>query len=522
MELTCKKFLQVGSFFVFGGIALTEYESVMELLPSDGLHGRRKIYTDKPVITAENVVEVVNNALSVHAMNRREIQYLYDYYRGKQDVRCKVKQIRPEINNKITVNRANEIVNFKVSYLLGDPLQYVSRGSDETISAQINLLNEYMYSEDKASKDKEVAEWAHICGVGVRMVLPDKQGEEDGSPACIYTLDPRNAFVIYYSGIGNKPLAGVIQEKDEHGNTRYGVYTKDRYYAVQNDSIVNIPDEKYADGLPGAPHALGSVPIIEYVHNEARMGAFEIVLPLLNAINALESDRLDDIDQFVQSILVFENCEIDNEKMEQLKQNLGLMIKSIGENKSQVYRVDGELSQAGAQTLVDNFDTAVLEITGMPNRNGGSSTSDTGAATIMRDGWYDAEARAKDTEIHFSRSDREALRVALRIYRETGDIDLKLSDIGLKFTRRNYADIQSKAQVLAELLNNSKVHPKLAFQSCGLFVDAEEAYRISMQWYEEQQNKMERTLREEINEEENSSTIQVGRSSNQTVEYESN
>lgn len=478
---------------------MTEYESVLNILPDDGLHGRRKIYTDKPVITADNVVEVVGKALAVHAMNRREIQYLYDYYRGKQDVRCKVKQIRPEINNKITVNRANEIVNFKVSYLLGDPLQYVSRGSDENISEQINLLNEYMYSEDKASKDKEVAEWAHICGVGVRMVLPDKQGEEDGSPVCIYTLDPREAFNIYYSGVGNKRLAGVIREKDEDGNDRHVVYTKDRYYVIQNDAIVNLPDEKYMDGLPGAPHALGSVPIIEYVHNEARMGAFEIVLPILNAINALESDRLDDIEQFVQSILVFINCELTKEQSESLRQNLGLMIKSDPSNPADVKRVEGQLSQDGAQTLVDDLYDTVLTITGMPNRNGGSSTSDTGAATIMRDGWQAAEARAKDTELLFGRSEREFLRVALRIYRETGDIDLKLSDIGLKFTRRNYADIQSKAQVLAELLNNSKVHPKLAFQCSGLFTDSEEAFRISMEWYEEQQNKMERTLREEAN-----------------------
>lgn len=34
----------------------------------------------------------------------------------------------------------------------------------------------------------------------------------------------------------------------------------------------------------------------------------------------------------------------------------------------------------------------------MPNRNGNASTSDTGSAVIMRDGWSDAEARAKDSE----------------------------------------------------------------------------------------------------------------------------
>lgn len=476
---------------------MTEHETVLNVWPVDGLHGRRKILCDKPIITQDNVVEVLGKALSVHRINQAEIEYLYQYYKGRQDVRCKIKNIRPEINNKIVVNRANEIVTFKTSYLLSAPLQYISRGADEEISNQINTLNEYMYSEDKASKDKEISDWLHICGVGTRLVLPDRTGEEDGSPVCIYTLDPREAFVIYYSGVGNKPLAGVIREKDEDGNTRYCVYTKDRYYVIQNDTIVNVPDEKYEDGFQGAPHALGSVPVIEYVHNEARIGAFEIVIPLLNAINALESDRLDDIEQFVQSILVFKNCEINSEQAEALKQNLGLMIKSDPSNPADVFRIDGELSQSGAQTLVDDLYDTVLTITGMPNRNGGLSTSDTGAATIMRDGWQAAEARAKDTENLFSRSEREFLRVALRIYRENDDIDLKLSDVGFKFTRQNYADIQSKAQVLAELLNNSKVHPKLAFQCSGLFTDAEEAFRISMEWYEQQQAEMERKLNEE-------------------------
>ena len=48
------------------------------------------------------------------------------------------------------------------------------------------------------------------------------------------------------------------------------------------------------------------------------------------------------------------------------------------------------------------------------------------------------------------------------------------------------------------MLNNSKIHPKLAFQYSGLFSDPESAYRVSMDWDEEQQKKMERSLRDEL------------------------
>ena len=75
---------------------------------------------------------------------------------------------------------------------------------------------------------------------------------------------------------------------------------------------------------------------------------------------------------------------------------------------------------------------------------------------------------------------------------------MQLSDIKPEFTRKNLSNIQSKTQVLAEMLNNSKIHPKLAFQYSGLFSDPESAYRMSMDWYEEQQRKMERSLRDEL------------------------
>jgi len=458
---------------------LTESESMLlKVLPDDGLHGRRKIYTDKAEITPENVAEVISKAYSVHLANKREIQYLYDFYRGKQDIRCRTKSIRPEINNKIMVNRANEIVTFKVSFLLSDPLLYVSRGGDENVSEQINQLNEHMYAEDKTAKDKEVADWMHICGVGVRMVMPDQIRRAEGAPFEVHTLDPREAFVIYYSGLGNYPLAGVLRRRDEDGNELFCVYTPRWYFELRGGDVVKVENR-----------TVPFVPIIEYVNNEARMGAFEVVLPLLNAINTLESNRIDDIEQFVQSIMVFKNCEISGEQAEELKKNLGLMIKSDPSNPADVFRIDGELSQTGAQAVVDDINETILEICGMPNRNGGSSTSDTGAATIMRDGWQAAEARAKDTELLWNRSEREFLRIVLHICRNTNTFNLELKDIGLKFTRRNYEGIQSKAQVLAELLNNSKVHPQIAYQVSGILPDTEEAYRMGMLWYDEQQQK---------------------------------
>lgn len=437
--------------------------------------GRTVIYTDVDVIDESNVVEVLHKALETHDVNKNEIQYLYDYYKGKQPILARVKDIRPEINNKLVENRANEIVSFKVGYLMGEPIQYVCRGGDDTQSEAINQLNEFVFAEDKAAKDKELADWFTICGTSFRMVLPVTDGDADETPFRIYTLDPRYTFVVYYSGLGNKRKMGVKYIVLEDNSVLYSVYTDNMYFEIRDDTIVKAE-----------AHLLGRVPIIEYPANTARLGAFEIVLPLLDAINDVGSNRLDGIEQFVQSILLLKGVDIDSDDFKALKENGGLKVPLEGDAK---YLVQ-ELNQTQTQTLVDYMYQTVLTICGMPNRNGGSSTSDTGSAVIMRDGWSAAEARAKDTELMFKMSEKEFLRLVISITAMHQDMDLKLSAIEIRFTRRNYENIQEKAQVLTTMLANNKIHPLLAFTHCGMFSDPVLAFNESMKWADEAEEKL--------------------------------
>jgi hypothetical protein len=150
----------------------------------------------------------------------------------------------------------------------------------------------------------------------------------------------------------------------------------------------------------------------------------------------------------------------------------------------------------------------------MPNRNGGSSTSDTGSAVLLRDGWSLAESRAKDSELMFKRSEKEVLRLVLKLCDGLADLKLKLKDIDMKFTRRNYDNIQSKSQVLVSMLQQPKVHPLLAFTHCGLFSDPESAYTMSNAYYEEQMEKWEPVDVDESEEDEKvdeeNSNVQTG------------
>jgi hypothetical protein len=67
--------------------------------------------------------------------------------------------------------------------------------------------------------------------------------------------------------------------------------------------------------------------------------------------------------------------------------------------------------------------------------------------------------------------------------------NLKLKNISMQFTRRNYENVQSKSQVLVSMLQQNKIHPRLAFTSSGLFTDPESAYQLSKEYAEEQEKK---------------------------------
>ena len=445
------------------------------------LKGRRVIKTDETEVTVENVISILDKALPYHEKNRQEIVYLWNDYKGLQPVLDRKKEVRPEICNKIVENRANEIVSFKTGYLMGEPLQYVSRGEGD-IAEAINRLNEYVFAEEKPTKDKELADWFHICGTSFRMVLPDEEvGEEDDSPFEIYTLDPRNTFVVYHNGLGNKPILGVKYVIDEQAIVHYSCYSRYEYFEIVEGKVVKHE-----------PHILGDIPIVEYPLNLARIGAFEIVLPLLDAINVTDSNRVDGVEQFIQALMVFYNIDISSEKYKELREEGAIKVQDIDPNmKAKVEYLVNNMSQGETQTLKDDMYQTVLTICGMPNRNGGSSTSDTGSAVIMRDGWSAAEARAKDAELMFKKSERIFLRLVLNICKTLKGMDLRVSNVEIRFTRRNYENILQKAQVLDLMLKNNKIHPRLAFEHCGLFVDSDLAYTLSEEYAKAQEAKLQ-------------------------------
>ena len=430
------------------------------------LFGRRKIKTDKLNITEADVIEVLSKAVIEHDFNLNEIDYLWNVYRGKMPIYGKTKEFRENINNIVVENRALQAVEFYQGYIFGEPIQYTRRGENESLNDEIGWLNDAMYERDKISGDSRLAEWMLVAGVAPRMVFPNPETGFD-----IYSLDPRYAFNIYGNTLGEPVVASVKFVVREDNVRVYDIYTANRHFKVEGTIFKG-----------SEAHIMGKPPIVEYCLNEARMGVFEPILTLQDALNTLQSNRLDDVQQIVNSILTILGGQIDSETMGSV-QELGAL--SLPDGVDAKY-LNAALSQADTEVLKTDLMAAITEIIGLPNRNGGSSTSDTGSAVLLRDGWEVADAKAKRIETNFKAAEKEMLRLALNFSEAFFEHKLTVADIGIQFTRRNYENIQSKATVLNMMLNNPKIHPELAYQHCGMFADPLSAFNMSMKYYDEE------------------------------------
>lgn len=466
-------------------------ERIIKALPvRKNLFGRRKIFASVNEVTPDNVSKVVENAYITHLLNRGEIEYLWRYYKGDQPSLYRTRELRNELTKHIVENRANEIVSFKTGFLVGKPIQYIASVGADDVADSVNMLNDTMRRIGKHTKDKGLIEWCMICGLGYRYVVQNND-PSIRSPFNLYTLDPRNTFVIRRNDYSEKVIAAVNYVSDENGNVTFTIFTDDRVYTLLKGS-----------GNPSSSvNAFGAIPIIEYQNNNARQGAFEIVLTMLDAINDFDCARNEAVEQFVQSLLVLYNCQVDdNVTADTIRQAGMILLKSMNGEKADIKNLSEQLDQSQNQTLKNDMYNSVLQIVGVPSQGDGSTgDSSNNGAIVLKNGWQGAETRAEAFEAMFMEPEMEMLSVvSFLCAKRSGGFVFDPADIDIKFTRRNYENILSKSQTLVTMLAQDKIHPRSAFEASGLFVDTEEAYALGMEWYEAVQKRQQEQAEQEM------------------------
>ena len=434
-----------------------------------GRYGRKIAYTDVEQITADNIVNVVGNCIGAFYFNKTIIRYLWNYYKGDQPVLYRTKIQNADITNKVSENHAYEIVQFKVGQTYGEPIQLISRKDDDRINNAVDEFNDYLTYANKQEKDIKAGEWQSATGTSFKAV----QFANGDIPFRIVAPTPMNTFVIYNQST-EEPLLAIQELKDADGQIYKLCYTDSYECKIVNGEV---RDWKL--------HGFGGIPIVEFPNNHERISDIELVIGLLDAINTMQSNRMDGVEQFVQFWIKFVNCDIDPETFEKMKISHALTVKSNNEqNKSDVDIMTQELNQTECQVAKDDLWDNAQSILAIPTRESQNSGGDTQGAVSLRAGWDFSKTRAKQKDPIIKTAEKRLAKVILNVIRiKDHDLGLTSRDFDVQINHSPLDNLYTKTQALDQMLK-AGINPRIAVSTCGLWGDAEKVFIQSKPYFD--------------------------------------
>ena len=330
-------------------------------------HGRITIYanyTEEELLSGtkkqqeDKVLDILVNSISLHDTNNLQTIYLRNYLYGDQDIKYKEKKTRTDINNKRVENWAYAFLDWKKTFLLGKPIQYAP--VNDVNNEEISKLNSYNVYEDKQALDLEIYEDIFIAGRGFRYNFGSPMNDEDEAPFESINAPFEDTEVVYSSSINHEQLLSYIKSSKKYIQTEldpitgepkqievnydeYNVYTRKMMYVINNKNSSTFVVVKRS------PIVINEHIITEYYLNRQRMSFLEIGKPIFDDINYVENLDLDDIEAFVNSIMVFTNAEVNRESMEAIKEYGAVSIKSTDQKKASVEILQSRLKSLDTQ-----------------------------------------------------------------------------------------------------------------------------------------------------------------------------
>ncbi len=452
---------------------------------SNQIYGRRKLVTNRQITgdingDLETVKLILADVMSVHETNQTQELTLFNIFVNKTDWWSKAKVTREDINNKVSIPNAWALSRTINGYCFGEPVKFIARGADDTESgeaqstkqAQVEVLSEMLDRMGNHDSDIMATMCASICGVGYKLALPanSEELELNGIPFVINTdiIMPMLAAVVYSNESISRPVMGFVigtyyNEEGKADGNLYTCWTKYAQYMLKNsesgdgyDTVKQIMDGKEVDVYQLSNNR---IPLIEVERNPFRKGDWEVATELLELKNNLISNRMDDIQQMVDYILVLTNCafESDEDKNQALQARLLELKVANPNNPSKAEILKNALDQTSIQQLADYIDLLIQECVGIPNRQErGGGGGDTGQAVKYRNGFRDLENNAGLIIPKMDKAELQFIDLCLSYCENVkvdGITDLKARDVRCKFLRSFNDDALSASQAFINLVN---------------------------------------------------------------------
>lgn len=444
-------------------------------------NGRLKILCDLvPTGNIEQDKKIIPKILDLtkpmHDKNVQDMERLVNYYYNKTNIAFKEKIQQSSINNKLVVDYPQIAVTTINAYCFANPLSFSSRNPDK--DEQMKAFNDAIDDDSYSEKAMKMYFNAGMTGLGYRYITP---ATEEQLANGVYfqsscDLDPRTTYCVYSNDLKQEKVCAVSYYEKKFYNpetldqtesvTIYNVWTKyhqwEFYKTAGNwvNSVYYMLDEGVEVEWEAYPLPYKKIPIIENLRKVDGTGDYELALDLLDAINALASSRLDDVEQAVDYVILLRDIDTESEGAldrvkEALKQGI-LSFKSIqgATVQPEIDVLDTKLNQAEVQTLQDFLCAKLEEVLNIPNRETRSSGGDTGSAVESRNGFRSLENIAGIVTTNAKKTENESLDVILAICKNIPSCpfkDLLPRDIEIKENRNRVENMNSASTSYATL-----------------------------------------------------------------------
>lgn len=255
-------------------------------------------------------------------------------------------------NNKLKNDFRGIIVDQVVGYLFGKAITYqVDKNKYTNQDAQYKKLTEkvsdFLIRNSMEDLDMELGKKVAICGYAARLAYIDPEGL-----ACLMNIDPWAIILLEDDREQVKYALRYFNSYDEKGNE---IIVAEWYDEINILTFKKSPEHGKFTLESTNPHLFDNTPVVKFKNNDEEQGDFDKVETLIDSYDRTLSDSQNEIEEFRQAYMVFENAEISQEVKTQAKNTGAFSLPEDSKAYFLVKNVNTEFYSEQKKTLSDNI-----------------------------------------------------------------------------------------------------------------------------------------------------------------------
>ncbi len=450
--------------------------------------------------------------------NAQQIKKYYDKYCLDLPILNKQREHDDsDVNNKVIVPTLKACIDWKVGYEVGNPIKYAQGKSSET--DDMHYLNKYVRNSCKRTVDKEVTTWAFATGVGYYFIEPKSEDFDinDEAPFELYCREADTCTKVYSSYGGNKPLFDIlytkIQEIDQVGQKRtydiFDIYLPNALYTYKRPTFET---SRFVRAQVQPRGLYTRLPLVEKRPNAEGIGIVALAEDLQDSLDKTTSNGLDNIEAFVNEVIVYENVilgetadEQANAHRQMMKNGAIQVITKDPQLPAKVDKIKKELGLSDMMKLLEVLNSFFHAVVGVPmEMSGTNSGGTTKQGSEVANGYDNAYNRALDDINYFIKADTELLDRIMWICKQTPNNrlnEIATSDIEIMYCINLSDNILTKAQAYSTLAQF--IPPDMLLRMCRMSNDPETDGQSILMYMRENEQRQQAEKTETIDVKEN-------------------